>query len=407
MPNITELFTQADQILAPLFAQFDAISTANTERVLIAFAKHRVSDAMFGGTTGYGYDDAGRTALESIYADVFGAETALVRTQFVSGTHAISCALFGAIKPSETLISAYGAPYDTLQGVIAGNVGSFDTFNIEYRQVEPLADGAVDFKALGAAIDGVSGAVLIQRSRGYSARKALTIDEIGAICSFVKSRNPAINIVVDNCYGEFTDTREPTHVGADIAVGSLIKNPGGGLAPCGGYICGRADLVEAAAARMTAPGIAGHCGATLGQNRLLFQGFFLAPHTVNQALKISAVAAEVLSFLGYDTSPTRDEQRSDIITRIAFGTAEPLLAFCRNIQYGSPVDSFVTPEPWPMPGYGCDVIMAAGTFVQGASIELSCDAPIREPFAAYLQGGLTYESGKICLMRAVEKLCES
>jgi len=402
---MTSLFIQAEQTLAPLFAQFDAISLANTERVLNAFAKHRVSDAMFGGTTGYGYDDIGRTTLENIYADIFGTEAALVRTQFVSGTHAISCALFGAVLPGETLISAYGAPYDTLHGVISGNVGALDTFDIDYKQIEPNLNGDVDFKALDAAINAAKGAVLIQRSRGYSSRKALSIDEIAAICEYVKSRNPDMNVVVDNCYGEFVDTREPTHVGADIAVGSLIKNPGGGLAPCGGYIAGRVDLVEAATARMTAPGIAGHCGATLGQNRLLFQGLFQAPHTVNQALKIGALAGEALKNFGYITSPGRDERRSDIILRIEFGNQDKLKAFCRGIQAGSPVDSYVTPEPWAMPGYDCDVIMAAGTFIQGASIELSCDAPIREPYAAYLQGGLTYESGKLCLLRAVGGLC--
>jgi len=401
----THLIYAAEERLAPIFAQFDQISQENTNRVMDAFAKHRVSDSMFGGTTGYGYDDAGRDTLDAIYANVFGAEAALVRLQFVNGTHAISCALFGACPPNSTLVSAYGAPYDTLRGVIADDRAGLASAGVAYKQVEPLACGAVDFTALEAALASMTqGAVLVQRSRGYSDRRVLTINDIEEICAFVKEKNPVVNIVVDNCYGEFVEPREPTHVGADIAVGSLIKNPGGGLAPSGGYIAGRADLVDAAAARLTAPGIGGHCGATFGQNRLLFQGFFFAPHVVNQALKVGALASEVMTQLGYDTSPKLNDPRSDIITRIAFGDEQKLLAFCRGIQAGAPVDSYLTPEPWPMPGYDCNVVMAAGAFIQGASIELSCDAPIRPPYAAFLQGGLTYESGKYGLIKALANL---
>ncbi len=397
---------QAEAVLAPVFASFDKASAANTERVLAAFARARVSDSMFGGTTGYGYDDAGRQALDDIYAEVFGAPSALVRIGFVNGTHAIACALFGATRPGQTLISAFGAPYDTLRGVIQGGDGTLQQHGVRYVEIAPTDDGDIDRAALGEALEGLDGgAVLVQRSRGYSSRRALSIDDMENLFAFIKSQNPTVNIVVDNCYGEFVETREPTAVGADLCVGSLIKNPGGGLAPCGGYVCGRADLVERAAARLTAPGIGGHCGATLGQNRLLFQGLFMAPHVVAGALKVNALAAQVLSDLGYTVSPQPREHHGDIILRVDFGTAEPLLAFMRGIQAGSPVDSFASPEPWPMPGYDCDVVMAAGAFVQGSSIELSADAPMRPPYTAYMQGGLTYEAGRACLKKVVASLC--
>ena len=375
--------------------------------MLAAFQKHRVAEAHFAGTTGYGYDDLGRDTLDQIYADIFGTEDALVRVQFVNGTHAISCALFGALKPGDILVSAVGAPYDTMLGVIGvvdKGPGSLKSYGIEYQQVE-LLDNAPDPAGLAEAVKNPRvRAVLIQRSKGYSTRSSLSVSEIGELCRVVRENNPDAAILVDNCYGEFVETMEPTQVGADLVVGSLIKNPGGGLAPTGGYIAGRKDLIEAAAARLTVPGIGKECGSTLGNNRLLYQGLFLAPHTVAQAVKTAIFAARMMEQLGYRTEPTSSQVRHDIIQMIHFGAPDPLKRFCKGIQFGAPVDSYVTPEPWDMPGYDCQVIMAAGAFIQGASIELSCDAPMREPYTAYLQGGLTYESGKAGVMLAVEEL---
>lgn len=405
--RVLDLGEKARQGLAEQFARIDAIAEENTARVLSAFQKHRVAEGYFAGTTGYGYDDLGRDQLDQIYADLFGTEAALVRIQFVNGTHAITCALFGALKAGDVLLSAVGAPYDTLMGAIGTadkGHGSLRDYGVEYRQVE-LKDDCPDLEGLArAAADPRVKAVLIQRSKGYSTRASLSVAEIGEMCRIVKEVNPGAAVLVDNCYGEFVETQEPTHVGADLVVGSLIKNPGGGLAPTGGYIAGRRDLVEGAAMRLTAPGIGGECGCTLGQNRLLYQGLFLAPHTVAQAVKTAVFSAKMMELLGYRTEPRSDQIRHDIIQMIHFGAPEPLKQFCRGIQFGAPVDSYVTPEPWDMPGYDCQVIMAAGAFIQGASIELSCDAPMREPYTAYLQGGLTYESGKLGIMLAVEEL---
>lgn len=405
--KVLALAAQAQADLRPQFDRIDAIAEENTRKVLAAFQKHRVAEGYFAGTTGYGYDDLGRDKLDEIYADIFGTEDALVRVQFVNGTHAITCALFGALKPGDILVSAVGAPYDTLLGVIGvvpKGHGSLTEYGVEYRQVE-LLDNAPDKDGLTAAVrDPRVKAVLIQRSKGYSTRSSLSVAEIGELCAVVRENNPGAAILVDNCYGEFVETIEPTQAGADLVVGSLIKNPGGGLAPAGGYIAGRRDLVEGAAMRLTAPGIGRECGASLGSNRSFYQGLFLAPHTTAQAVKTAVFAARMMELLGYKTEPASDAVRHDIIQMIHFGSPEPLKRFCKGIQFGAPVDSYVTPEPWDMPGYDCQVIMAAGAFIQGASIELSCDAPMREPYTAYLQGGLTYESGKAGVLLAVEEL---
>ncbi len=406
-PQVQELANLAQSQVQPMFAQIDRIAEHNTQRVLAAFQKHRVQESDFVGTTGYGYDDIGRDKLDAIYADLFGAEAGLVRLQFVNGTHAITCALFGCLKQGDVLVSAVGAPYDTLLGVvgITGNAhGSLRDYGVEYRQVE-LKDNAPDREGLAQAVrDPRVKAVLIQRSKGYSTRASLSVAEIGGLAQIVKENNPHAAVLVDNCYGEFVEELEPTQVGADLCAGSLIKNPGGGLAPTGGYLVGRKDLVEGAAYRLTAPGIGAECGCTLGHSRQLYQGLFLAPHTTAQAVKTAVFAARIMELLGYQTEPISNQVRHDIIQMISFGKPEPLCSFCRGIQSGSPVDSYVTPEPWDMPGYNCQVIMAAGAFIQGASIELSADAPMREPYTVYLQGSLTYESGKAGVLLAVERI---
>lgn len=405
--RVRRLGETAQSQLTEQFARIDAVAEENTRRVLAAFQAHRVAESYFAGTTGYGYDDLGRDKLDGIYADLFGTEAALVRLQFVNGTHAITCALFGALKAGDTLVSAVGAPYDTLLGAIGVSRkghGSLKDYGVKYHQVE-LLDNKPDLEGMARAAAGPGvKAVLIQRSRGYATRASLSVAEIGEMCRVIREANPAAAILVDNCYGEFVEPLEPTHVGADLVVGSLIKNPGGGLAPTGGYIAGRRDLVEGAAMRLTAPGIGGECGCTLGQNRLLYQGLFLAPHTVAQALKTAVFAARVMELLGYETEPRSDDARHDIIQMIHMREPEALKRFCKGIQSGAPVDSYVTPEPWDMPGYDSQVIMAAGAFIQGASIELSADAPMRPPYTVYLQGGLTFESGKLGVLLAVQEL---
>ena len=404
----TELYrlaAEAEEQIRPRFAEIDRISGENTRRVLEAFREFRVSEACFAGSTGYGYDDLGRETLEKIFARVFGTESALVRLGFMNGTHAITCAVFAPLRTGDTLLLATGLPYDTLWsalGVHDEKPGSLRSYGIGFEAVELLPDGTPDFAAIekAAAAPGIK-EVFIQRSRGYTTRPALSTETIDRIIALVHRVNPAAACVVDNCYGEFVEEREPR---GDLLAGSLIKNPGGGLAPMGGYVAGRADLVEAAAFRLTVPGLGGEVGATLGHSRSLFQGLFMAPHTVAQALKTAVFAAALLEKLGYRTFPRWDEARSDIIQSVDFGEGELLRRFCAGIQHGSPVDSYVTPEPWDMPGYDDPVIMAAGAFIQGASIELSCDGPMREPFTAYLQGGLTWESGRLGILTAAEEL---
>ena len=408
--RISELSGRAVSDTAERFREIDDVAQKNTEKVLSAFRNYRVSDSCFIGSTGYGYNDRGRDTLDRIFAEIMGTPTAIVRTGFVSGTHAITAALFAALRPGQTLLSAAGLPYDTLQGVIGikgAYRGSLKDYGIDYIQVELCSDGAVDIKALEeASRKNNVGAVLVQRSRGYSPRRALSVGEICDICGVIHSIDESIVVLVDNCYGEFTEVAEPGDAGADLVAGSLIKNPGGGLAPTGGYVAGRGDLVEAAAFRLTTPGIGAECGATMGVNRLLYQGLFMAPHTVAQALKTAVFTARLLELMGYRTSPGYLEPRSDIVQMIEFGMPEPVMRFCKGIQAGAPVDSFATPEPWDMPGYDCPVIMAAGSFIQGASIELSADGPMREPYNVFLQGGLTFESGKLGVMLAASFLEE-
>ena len=390
----------------PLFTQIDAIAEANTLKVLDAMRKVRVSDAHFNTTSGYAYDDIGRGKLEELYAEIFGAERALVRTQFVSGTHALATVLFGILRPGDELVSLTGAPYDTMQTVIGyanPSKGSLKEFGILYDEL-PMREGKVDMAGIAGKIKPETKMVLIQRSRGYSMRSPLTIEDIRAICTEVKRVKPDCVCFVDNCYGEFVDLQEPVQAGADIMAGSLIKNPGGGIAPTGGYIAGRDELVELASYRLTAPGMGDELGASLANNRLLFQGLFLAPHVVAQAIKGAVFAAGMFAALGYKTLPLPTEVRGDIIQAIELGTAEKLIAFCGGIQKYSPVDSFAAPEPWDMPGYADKIIMAAGTFVQGASIEFSADGPLRAPYNVYLQGGLTFEHAVIGIMGAAQAI---
>ncbi len=406
--EVRERGERAEARLRDVFRAFDRTAEIRTEQILEAFARHRVSEAMFAGSTGYGYDDLGRNALEAIYADVFGTEAGLVRIGFANGTHAIACGLYAACEPGRTLVSAVGAPYDTMRGVIgidSPGHGTLASYGVKYREVPVTEDGLPDRDGILDAVRAPdTGAVLIQRSRGYSGRKSLSAAEITALYRAIKELRPDINVVVDNCYGEFADESEPE---GDLLCGSLIKNPGGGLAPCGGYVVGRRDFVARAAERLTVPGIGGEVGATLGQNRLLFQGLFLAPSVVASALKTAAFAAALLEEEGVRVSPGPFEERHDIIESLDLGSAKRLRAFCEGIQSGAPVDSFVTPEPWPMPGYDCDVIMAAGAFIGGSSIELSCDGPVRPPYRAFLQGGLTWPAGKLGVLLALERFLKA
>ena len=409
-PQVFEMARLAEDRCRERFAEIDRVAEQNTLRVMEAFQDARVSDSCFAGTTGYGYDDLGRDTLDQIYAQLFGTEAALVRIGFVNGTHALVAAMFSLARPGEKVLAVTGTPYDTLRsaiGISGDGFGSLKFYGIDYDEVQLAANGEPDYESIAvAAADPKVTGVMIQRSRGYGERKALTVQEIGKICDTVRSVNPGAHIMVDNCYGEFTDTLEPTHVGADIVAGSLIKNPGGGLAPTGGYIAGKKELVERAAVRLTTPGIGGECGSTLGNNRLLFQGLFMAPHVVAQAMKTAVFCAAMMEQLGIESSPSVAEPRSDIIQMIKLGSPEKMKRFCLGIQAGAPVDSYVTPEPWPMPGYDCPVIMAAGAFIQGSSIELSADGPMREPYIVYMQGGLTYESGKLGIMMAVSAMLE-
>lgn len=408
--KIIKLTAEAERELRPQFDEFDRIAYVNTARVLEAFSAHRVSEAMFAPSTGYGYGDIGRDVLDAIYADVFGAEAAFVRHNIVNGTQAIAIGLFGLLRPGDVMLSVTGKPYDTLNEVIGADIkngdGSLADFGIKYDDVNLLPGGGIDYAGIEKKIaeygDSIK-VIFIQRSKGYMNRPTLAASEIGEIIKFVKARCRAY-VAVDNCYGEFCDEAEPTAYGADLIIGSLIKNPGGGMAECGGYIAGTKRAVELASYRQTTVGIGTECGATIGQNRNMFKGFFYAPHTVAQAKKTAALAAYIFDKLGYPVEPAWSDERHDIIQTVRLGTPEGLCAFCRGIQSGSPVDAYVTPEPWDMPGYADKVIMAAGTFVSGASIELSADGPLRPPYTAFFQGGLTYESGKYAIMTAADMI---
>ncbi len=404
--KILKLKTEVLKKSAENFSRVEKISEHNTMKVLDAMRELKISDAHFKTSTGYAYGDIGREKLDELFAKIFKAESALVRTQFVSGTHALATVLFGILRPGDEMISITGEPYDTMQTVIGyknPSAGSLKEFGILYREID-LKNGKVDFDALKNFVTSKTKLVLIQRSRGYSMRDTLTCKDIEKICSEVHKINPACVTFVDNCYGEFVETVEPVEVGADIIAGSLIKNIGGGLAPTGGYIVGKKNLVELSSYRLTAPGMGNELGASLSVPRLLYQGLFLAPHVTAQALKSAIFAAGIFSNLGFKTSPLPEEIRGDIIQAVELKTAENLTEFCRAIQKYSPVDSFAAPEAWDMPGYDDKVIMAAGTFVQGASIELSADGPMRAPFAVYMQGGLTFEHALIAICYAAQEI---
>lgn len=405
--SVLDTITTAENQIGDIFQELDSIMVYNQYKVLEAFQKNHIADMHFGWNTGYGYNDPGREALEKVYSHIFRTDAALVRPIIVNGTHALTLTLAGILRPEDELIYCTGNPYDTLEEVIGirgEGKGSLKDFGIKYKQVELRQDGTIDLPALKAAISEKTRVVTVQRATGYGWRKAITIPEIREWTSFVKSIRPDIICMVDNCYGEFLDTKEPTEVGADVVAGSLIKNPGGGIALTGGYIAGRADLIELISWRMTSPGIGGECGLTFGQTRTMLQGLFLAPKTVNGAVKGAVLCAKVFENLGYDVSPKPEEPRSDIIEAVKLGSPESVIAFCEGIQASAPVDSHVKPVPWDMPGYEDQVIMAAGAFVQGSSIELSADAPIRPPYIVYFQGGLTYEHSKFGVMKALQTL---
>ncbi len=406
--KIRSLAEKSEEKCKEAFRRIDEVSAYNENKVLKAFADNRISAAHLIGTTGYGYDDMGRDTLDKVFAQSFGAEDALVRHSFVSGTHALTVALFGVLRTGDTLVAVTGAPYDTLEEVIGirgeGN-GSLKDYGINYRQVDLLGDGRPDIETIKKEVRGAKVAH-IQRSRGYSFRPSLTVDEIGEIVAEIKSVSPDTIVFVDNCYGEFVEKKEPTEVGADLIVGSLIKNPGGGIAETGGYIAGKKELIEQCAYRLTSPGIGREAGCSLNQNRSLYMGFFYAPSVVANAVKVSVFASALLSELGFDVYPCFDEYRTDIIAAVSLGNAEKMIAFCQGIQKGSPIDAYVSPEPWAMPGYDSEVIMAAGAFTMGSSIELSADGPLREPYAVWLQGGLTYNTGKTGVLLAVQSMLE-
>ena len=406
--ELQKLVKEAEAALAPQFARIGEIAEQGTARVLDAFREARVSASMFAPTDGYGYDDRGRDTLDEIYARVFEAEAAFVRHSILSGTHALTIGLFGLLRPGDTLLSITGKPYDTLDEVIgisgeAGR-GSLADFGVKYKEVALLPGGDPDYEGIIEALaDKTVKVAFIQRSKGYLDRRTLSVDEIAKLTETVRAHSDAF-VMVDNCYGEFVEEREPTAVGVDLMVGSLIKNPGGGMAESGGYLAGTRRAVELCGYRYSAPGVGLEIGASLGQTKNMYKGLFYAPHTVGEALKTAHLAAYLFEKLGFATEPGWQDTRHDIIQSVKCGNAETLIAFCRGIQYGSPVDAYVTCEPWDMPGYGDPVIMAAGTFTQGASLELSADGPIRPPYIAYFQGGLTYESGKIGVLSAAREV---
>lgn len=391
------------------FEQIDKMAEYNQLKVIHAMQKNKVSAECFNQSSGYGYNDLGRDTLEKVYADVFCAEDALVRPQITCGTHALALALMSNLRPGDELLSPVGKPYDTLEEVIGirPSKGSLAEYGISYRQVDLLEDGSFDFENIKKAINDKTKLVTIQRSKGYQTRPTLSVDRIGELIAFVKKIKPDVICMVDNCYGEFVEEKEPIEVGADMIVGSLIKNPGGGLAPIGGYVAGRADLIENCAYRLTSPGLGKEVGATLGVTQSFYQGFFLAPTVVCGALKGATFAANIYEALGYPVIPNGSESRHDIIQAVTLGSAEGVIAFCKGIQAAAPVDSYVSPEPWAMPGYDSDVIMAAGAFVQGSSIELSADGPVKPPYAVYFQGGLTWYHAKLGILKSLQSVIDA
>ena len=404
--EVYEFGEKIEESLKERFAEIDARAEYNQMKVIKAMQENRVSAECFNMSSGYGYNDLGRDTLEKVYASCFKGEDALVRPQITCGTHALALALMSNLRPGDELMSPVGKPYDTLEEVIGirPSKGSLAEYGVTYSQVDLLPDGSFDYENIKKAINDRTKLVTIQRSKGYATRPTLSVTRIGELISFIKNIKPDVICMVDNCYGEFVEEKEPLEVGADMIVGSLIKNPGGGLAPTGGYIAGKQKYVELCAYRLTSVGIGKEAGASLGFNRQMYQGLFMAPHVVSQALKAAVLCSAVFEKLGFEVDPKPNEIRHDIIQSIKFGDPDKVTAFCQGIQKGAPVDSFVTPEPWDMPGYSSQVIMAAGAFVQGASIELSADAPIKPPYIAYMQGGLTYESAKLGIMVAADKM---
>lgn len=410
----SDLVSRSEQIkqdLSPVFARIEETCSQNQLRVLKAFHDARLAESSLGGSTGYGYDDSGRAQIEAAYAAVFGAEKALVRIQISAGTQALAICLFGLLRPGDELLAVTGRPYDTLLASIGLTAegepipeGSLRDYGVTYRELDLLPNGDPDLQAIAGAISDQTKVVFIQKSRGYTTRRSLLIDDIEQIVRTVRAQKPGAIVLVDNCYGEFVESREPCMVGADLVAGSLIKNPGGGICPSGGYVAGRADLVEKVATRLTAPGLGSHVGPTLGFSRLIAQGFYLAPQIVAESLKGAAFAAALFGDAGFKTYPAADAVRGDLVQTLEFNDPDRLIAFCQAIQAASPVDSFVRPEPWAMPGYDSPVIMAAGAFVQGSSIELSADGPLKPPYPAYLQGGLNFETVRLACLLALQKM---
>ena len=407
-PQVYDYCISVEEDLKPRFEEIDRVAEINQMKVLNAMQQNRLSEACFAPRTGYGYNDLGRDTLEAIYAHIFRTEDALVRPQITCGTHALALALISQLRPGDELLSPVGKPYDTLEEVIGirPSSGSLAEYGISYRQVDLLEDGSFDWDGIARGIGDRTRMVTIQRSKGYATRPTLSVERIGELITFVKKIKPDLICMVDNCYGEFVELKEPSEVGADLVVGSLIKNPGGGLAPIGGYLCGTKECIERAAYRLTSPGLGKEVGATLGITQTLLQGLFLAPAVVKGALKGAIFAASVYENLGFRAIPAAGETRHDIIQAVELGDPEYLKAFCRGIQAAAPVDSFVTPEPWDMPGYDAQVIMAAGAFVSGSSIELSADGPMKEPYAVYFQGGLTWEHARFGIMMSLQKIWE-
>lgn len=409
-PSVLKLVQEAESEVQEQFRRLDDIMAYNQYKILAALQKNRLSDMHFGWNTGYGYDDPGRDAVEKIYSDIFHTDSALVRPTIVNGTHALAITLLGILRPGDELIYCTGRPYDTLEEVIGirgeGN-GSLKDYGISYKQVELLPDGSIDLEGIKKAISEKTRMLTVQRATGYGWRKAITIEQIGEWADFVADLNPNIVKMTDNCYGEFLDVKEPTDVGVDVIAGSLIKNPGGGLALTGGYVAGRSDLIDKIQYRMTCPGIGGECGLTFGQTRTMLQGLFQAPRVVNGTVKGAILCGKAYEKLGFEVCPKPEDQRSDIIQAVRLNDAKALECFCQAIQAAAPVDAHVSPIPWDMPGYESQVIMAAGAFVQGSSIELSADAPMREPYNVYFQGGLTYEHSKFGVIKSIDTLLKN